>query len=123
MLNVGRSGRRQQSIQRGLCAGKLGFNFGHKRDDIHQAVFFCAVLELLCDGPERGRTDVGRGAFDGMRGADERGGVAGGEALVDLRDAQRRVLDKNAYDFTEKRVAAVGIECAEVVNGFLVEDG
>ena len=58
-----------------------------------------------------------------MSGADERGSVAGGEALVDLSDALGRVFEKNPNDLPKKSVAAVGIEHAEVVNGFLVEDG
>jgi hypothetical protein len=43
--------------------------------------------------------------------------------LVEFGDALGRVLEKNGRDFTEKDVAAIGIEGAKVVEGLGVKDG
>src|SRR5258705_3154456 len=50
----------------------------------------------------RFRSEVDAGAFEGVARAGKRGPVAGGEALLHLREVLRRVLEENADEIAQE---------------------
>src|SRR5687768_14546685 len=80
------------------------------------------MLEFFRRGAQRERAKIRRAALDAVRGAGELHRITCSQALVQLHEAQRRVLNENARDLAQKLVVVSWIERAKIFDRLRVND-
>jgi hypothetical protein len=102
---------------------EFGFNLRDQAGDVVQPRCPGLIFEFFGHRSQGNSPKVRRASLDTVSCACKSGRVTGNQALIELGDSQRGVLEKNPGNLAQEFVVVPRVEGAEIFNGVRVDNG